>query len=126
MSPKIETESSFETAVVVGALVAMWTFRAISLYRMYFNEATRACKKYKGQAKECCIAKFKVRALQIQINELKKGLPECRKSKNPEKCKKLLTSKITNIQKKLKEAERDVLYDCFYDGRFHGHDVLRK
>lgn len=84
-------------AVVVAAISAA----AYQTYKRYMTAAAKACRGRKGTDRRECIYSFRKRALQAKLAVLQQERTACDKSKNPEKCKDKIDSKIKKVKYKI-------------------------
>lgn len=82
---------------VVAAIAAKAAYRAAQLI---LSKAQRACRKYTGNERQKCIAKYKKQAAQKKVQVLQSYKSKCSKAKDPEKC-------ITNLNKKIEKAKKE-------------------
>lgn len=87
-------------AIMAGAIAAALADQAYKVARLSWSKAHRACLKYDGNAKQQCVAKYKKAAILKQIQVLSSGKSKCNKSKEPDKCRKLIDSKISKLKEK--------------------------
>lgn len=73
------------------------------LYKNLISQTARACAT--AQNKEECAHKYKMKALNAQIQKLMADLPLCRTAKNPDKCVTSINKKINNLKFKLRKMK---------------------
>lgn len=78
------------------ALAALLGFIAYKVYQNYLSKAAQSCKDNPNKAE--CIENFKKKAKLIQIQQLQKGLAQCAKSKDPDKCRQSIVNKINKLR----------------------------
>jgi len=88
------------TGLAAATVAAIFLFLAVKYLKNRLSAANKACKKFKGQEKKQCIAKYKIDIIKGQIAILKKGLAQCKKTKDPAKCQKKIMKKINKLQAK--------------------------
>lgn len=73
------------------------------LYKNLISQTARACAT--AQDKEECVHKYKIKALNAQIQKLMADLPLCRTAKNSDKCVTSINKKINNLKFKLRKMK---------------------
>ena len=68
------------------------------------SQAAKACGGKSGAEKTICMKKYKGNALRSQIAATQKGMAQCAKSKNPEKCKASINNRVAKLKQKLAVA----------------------
>jgi len=86
--------------IVAAGIAAIAGKMAFNMGRNILNKAHRACRKYTGNEKQKCLAKFKKEAALKQIQVLQSYKSKCNKDKNPKKCIAALDKKIAAAKKK--------------------------
>jgi len=95
--------------IAVGGLVAFFLYVAAKALKERMSEAYRSCKPIKNsKERKRCMLRFKIDAMQKQLEVLKKGYATCDKTKNPSKCKRQLLDKIAKVQAKIKKLQLDL------------------
>jgi len=87
-------------AALTAALVI---YAAIVVYEKNFAEVSKQCGKFKGPEKINCIKKFKINAIQKQIQTLRQGMITCSSKENKQKCENVIKVKILKLENKLSE-----------------------
>lgn len=95
-----EVEPILITAVAAAAIVAKIAYNAA---RLTWSKAHRDCMKYRGNDHQKCLAKYKIEAAKKMIEALTANKNKCNKSKNPEKCIKIIDGKIEKAKKKIEK-----------------------
>ena len=85
-------------AAAIAAVVLVIAYKA---YKRFYSKAAKACAGKKGDIKTSCMNKFKREALKSQMITLQKGTAACRKTKDPNKCKNRIQTKLRSIKVKL-------------------------
>lgn len=88
------------------ALATLVAYAANKTYQRYFSKAAAACKGKSGGEKTLCIRNTRIKALNIKMNELKKGLSSCPKAKSPKKCGKIIGGKIQKVRSQLEKLQK--------------------
>lgn len=100
MSPAVLTALGLYIAMPgTFEFTAFLLYSAYKLYRRYMTGAGQFCRKLKMD-ETLCILKYRLKALDLQIKQLQTGISGCSKSKNPEKCKKIIDTKISKLTTK--------------------------
>jgi len=94
-------------AVAMSALAvaALLTYAGVKAYKRFLSQAAKACKGKSGAEKTACMKAYKAKGIKAQIATIKSGMSKCAKTKNPEKCKKALATKIAGLQKKFAKTQ---------------------
>lgn len=82
------------------ALATVIGYGAYKIYKNYLSKAARSCAGKPD--KSACMQQYKNNAIKAQITKLKADSGKCSKSKDPDKCKASIQSKILKLQSKLK------------------------
>ncbi len=85
-------------ALTAAALVIYGGYK---IYQRFFSQAAKACSKLSGSQRDQCVKKFRIDAMKTQISDLNKGMSTCSKSKDPAKCKQIISDKIKKLQTKI-------------------------
>ena len=93
-----------KTNIGVAALVAATIYAGYKTFQRYFSQAARACAGKKGDERAMCVKGFKAKAIQAQMATIRQGMSSCANSKNPEKCKQTINSKLVSLQAKLAKS----------------------
>jgi len=100
---KISGLSGKGYAAVAG--LAAVVAAAYVVYKRVLSKAARACKGQSGSEKTACMKKFKISALQAQINALKSGMAKCKTTKQPYKCKQSIVNKIDKLKNRMEKTK---------------------
>jgi hypothetical protein len=84
--------------VIAGIILLLSSF----VYRRFFSDAAKECKDLKGYEKSECMRMHGMFALRAQVSALERGKTACNKSKDPQKCKETVNSKISKLRLKLR------------------------
>jgi len=91
--------------LIVGAsaivAVAMLAVMAYHIYNVFFEKGMQECKKFKYGERERCIKEQKKNAMMLRIKSLEKLTDDCKKSKEPLKCKALMAKRIVMVKREL-------------------------
>jgi len=88
------------------AAAAILTYASIKTYKRFLSQAAKACKGKSGKEKTACMKAYRVKGLKAQITDLSRGLTGCAKTKDPAKCSKSVTNKLTSLKKKLAKIQK--------------------
>jgi len=84
---------------VGGAVAAAAALTAgVMAYRKFFSRAAKACAS--APDKKACMANYKIKARQAQVQALNSGKAKCAKTKDPAKCKAKIDGKIATLRAK--------------------------
>jgi len=89
----------------IGALVFLAIYlirKAIKKKKDFIKKQINNCSHLIGDDKKKCIKLARRRGLEIEINELKKNIGDCRKDKDPNKCKNVITNRIKKLKSKIR------------------------
>lgn len=75
---------------------------ATTLYKKNFTKAALRCKDLPDREKAICMLRAKTFAKNIQLQALKSNILKCGKTKNPEKCKEKVATKMQKIADDIK------------------------
>jgi len=75
---------------------------ATNLYKKNFTKAALRCKDLPEREKALCMLRAKTSAKNIQLQALKSNLLKCSKTKNPDKCKEKIATKMQKIVNDIK------------------------
>lgn len=81
------------------AFAALLAYVAFKVYQSYLSKATVSCKD--SPDKQTCIINYKKKAKLLQIQQLQKGISQCAKTKNPDKCRVSIQNKINDLRSKI-------------------------
>ena len=79
---------------------------AHTLYKRLLSKAAKSCQGLSSGAKDVCIQKFKIHAIESEINFLKSRISQCKKEKKPEKCKNKVNQRIRLKSYSLEKAKK--------------------
>ena len=96
-SPSID--SGYGGIIAVGSFTVALLYLAAKFYERQLSAAARKCRGYTRDLKSKCIDKEKIVALNTKIAILTRGLDGCKKTKNPEICKRKIVSKIADLKR---------------------------
>lgn len=96
---KFLNEIAPDLALAGVAISAVAAKIAFNIGRNILNKAHKACRKYTGNEKQRCLAKFRKEAAIKQIQVLQSHKNKCNKDKNPDKCKAAIDKKILKLKK---------------------------
>ena len=99
--------SSTEGKLAVAAVVALAVAAAYLAYMAFLSKAGRACKGRPDRNN--CIAQYKNKGLQAQIQTLKSKTAACSKTKDPAKCKGQIQKKISKLEGKKIKKPLDII-----------------
>jgi len=104
---KVGKMLSSKPGVIIGGTViaSLLAYGAVKTYKRFFGKASKACSGKSGTEKTACINAYRVKALQAEISDLKGGLSGCAKSKDPGKCKAIITKRIQKTQAKINNTK---------------------
>jgi len=104
---KVGKMLSSKPGVIIGGTViaSLLAYGAVKTYKRFFGKASKACSGKSGTEKTACINAYRVKALQAEISDLKGGLSGCAKSKDPGKCKAIITKRIQKTQAKISNTK---------------------
>jgi hypothetical protein len=89
----------------IGSLVFLAIYlirKAIKKKKDFIHKQINNCSHLIGADKKKCINLARRRGLEIEINELKKNIGDCRKDKDPSKCKNVITNRIKKLKSKIR------------------------
>jgi hypothetical protein len=92
---KLNNHSGTIGAVVLAALLAYGSYK---LYQKYKKNGLNHCAKMSGGAKKKCFEDIVKKAELIQQNGLRSSIIGCKKSSDPNKCRKLIMDKIDKLR----------------------------
>jgi uncharacterized membrane protein YebE (DUF533 family) len=92
----------------VGAIVALMGYAAYKVYKNYMTKAAKACSEKGGTEKKMCMKEFEINALTAQMNDMRKGMAACSKTKNSDKCREAINKKVLKIKEKLDKARTNL------------------
>jgi len=101
LQQELEVGTVSASIVVVRALIDL----SKKLYHDYLNKAAGACKSKPIDDRATCIIKFKIKALDKQITNLRKNSSKCNKTKKPVYCKKQINGEIKKLKEKIKKLK---------------------
>jgi hypothetical protein len=81
-----------------GAALAIYA--GAKIYKRFFSQAAKACAGQSGSAKTMCMNKYKKQAIMKQAAAIQSASGTCAKSKNPEKCKAGVATKVQSLKAK--------------------------
>ena len=80
-------------------------YASIKLYKRFMTKAGRTCKGKSGRDKQICVLNFQYDAISAQIRNLESAIKVCSKTKNPDKCKIPIQTKIMKLKKKMQKIK---------------------
>ena len=83
-----------------AAAAAMAIYAGAKIYKRFFSQAAKACGGQSGDAKTSCMNKYKKGAIMKQAAAIQSASGTCAKSKNPEKCKAGVATKVQSLKAK--------------------------
>lgn len=104
--PGLSSQGAGAVLVAGGALATILLMASYKIYKNKYSEAAQACSKFKGDEKDDCMRKFKMQAVQKQLQELRESIHKCDKSKDPDLCREKINEKIIKLRKKLMDMSR--------------------
>jgi len=81
------------------AFASLLAYVAFKVYQSYLSKAAISCKD--SPDKQTCMMNYKKKAKLLQIQQLQKGISQCIKTKNPDKCRISIQNKINNLRSKI-------------------------
>jgi hypothetical protein len=93
-----------DKGLLIGATVAAVVGRmAYKLYKDKLSSIGKQCAQYQHGSSERhkCESNAKKKAMQAQIQVMKAGMSKCAKTKDPDKCKNAIQTKIAKTQAKM-------------------------
>jgi len=81
------------------AFAALLAYVAFKVYQSYLSKASISCKD--SPDKQTCMINYKKKAKLLQIQQLQKGISQCVKTKNPDKCRVSIQNKINGLRSKI-------------------------
>jgi len=78
----------------------------INYIKISYLKLLKHVKRKKSKEKIACIKDYTIKALKAQLSELKKHISLCNKSKNPNKCKSNIKTKIKKDRKENKKSKK--------------------
>jgi len=95
---------SLGSLIMTGIIVDKAIFLSWRTASALWSESTRKCGIYKNTPqREICVSKYKLSALNKQLNILRSIFNSCGKQKNPEKCREKVEEKIKNLKIKIQK-----------------------
>ncbi len=93
--------------VIIGgaALAGLALYGAVKGYKRFLSQAAKRCNSLSGQAKTACMNKIRVAAYQNEIKDLTSAKTYCKKSKDPQKCQKIIDVKIQKLKEKISKLK---------------------
>jgi hypothetical protein len=85
----------------VAVLVAAATAAGHRIYKVYLSKAARQCRRLSGPERRSCIVKHRKAGLQAKLQSYSKAKGDCAGSKNPERCRRDLDTKIKKVKYKM-------------------------
>ena len=92
------TKAAAVTGGAAGAALAIYA--GAKIYKRFFSQAAKACGGQSGAAKTQCMNKYKKQAIMKQAAAIQSASGTCAKSKNPEKCKAGVATKVQSLKAK--------------------------
>jgi len=89
---------------MISAITGAAFYAGSKIYSRYLSKYARQCASKSFSEKTACMKDAKRKAIQAQINEIKKDSSKCSKSKNPAKCKEVIERKIHVLNIKMKNV----------------------
>jgi len=86
------------TGGAAGAALAIYA--GAKVYKRFFSQAAKACGGQSGASKTQCMGKYKKQAIMKQAAAIQSASGTCAKSKNPEKCKAGVATKVQALKAK--------------------------
>jgi len=83
-----------------AAAAALAIYAGAKIYKRFFSQAAKACGGQSGDAKTSCMNKYKKGAIMKQAAAIQSASGTCAKSKNPEKCKAGVATKVQSLKAK--------------------------
>lgn len=99
----VQLDEGFLAAIGTVYSATMIVKYAMDLGNKYLTKAGRECNHLTGASQNLCIVDFRIRALVMQLNELKKNRRLCSKTRNPKACTIKLNNKINILEQKLRD-----------------------
>jgi hypothetical protein len=88
--------------ILIGSLIFLAGQLAYAGFDRVFSNAGKACNNPRvGQTKSDCMRQYRIKALKVKKDILKREMKKCSKTTNPSKCKNEFSKRINSINKKI-------------------------
>ena len=101
LSKDILMKAGVVSGTILGLLIIRFAFK---IYKKYFTERGKICRKLKGTQLVNCESRVKIEGLNSAIQKMQAlKSSQCPKSKDPDKCKKKIDNKIDSYKNKIEK-----------------------
>lgn len=86
------------SAVLVASSIILLCYKR---YVRNWTKAGRYCKETSGSHRTACLRRYKIKVLKVRLGDLERAKVLCNKSKDLEKCKEHIDSKIDKLEERI-------------------------